>query len=60
MTIASSNSLGKFQETNIYDQKVEIIKRGAVIRAGDIVRIGRVPLIVKESSIDGKRYASLH
>jgi len=29
---------------------------GAIIRAGDIIKIGRVPIMIKESSIDAKRF----
>jgi len=59
MVIAASNNLGKFQETNIFDKTVSEIKRGAVIRSGDIIKVGRVPIMIKESSIDVKRYEIL-
>lgn len=56
MVIAASNTLGQFQELNIYDKKVNVTKRGAVIRTGDIIKIGRVPIMIKESTIDAKRF----
>lgn len=56
MVIAASNVIGKFQETNVFDKTVTVIKRGAIIRSGDIIKVGRVPIMIKESSIDGKRY----
>lgn len=59
MVIASSNNLGKFQETNVFDKTVAVTKRGAIIRSGDIIKVGRVPIMIKESSIDGKRFEAL-
>jgi len=36
-----------------------VTKRGAVIRQGDIIKFGRVPILIKESSIDAKRWKIL-
>lgn len=41
---------------NIFDKKVSVNKRGAIIRAGDIIKVGRVPIMIKESTIDSKRF----
>lgn len=40
----------------MFDKTVSVIKRGAIIRSGDIIKVGRVPIMIKESSIDAKRY----
>ena len=34
----------------------KVLKRGAVIRTGDIIKLGRVPIMIKESSIDTTRF----
>ena len=31
------------------------MKQGAIMRVGDIIRIGRVPILVKESNINTRR-----
>ena len=59
MVISAANNVGNFQETNIYDKIVKITKWGAIIRAGDIIKVGRVPIMIKESSIDSKRFTSI-
>ena len=35
------------------------INRRAVIRCGDIIKLGRVPIMIKESSIDFKKHKKL-
>jgi hypothetical protein len=59
MVVAASNSLGRFQETNVFDKSVKVTKRGTIIRSGDIIRIGRVPIMVKESTIDASRFTRI-
>jgi len=52
MTIAPSNSICRTTDRN----KNNTLKKGAVLRAGDIIKIGRVPIMVKESSVDIKKF----
>ena len=55
MVIASSNQLGQFYDSKNKQIK-KVHKKGSIIRAGDIIKFGRVPIMIKESSIDTSRY----
>ena len=49
MVVASCNQRGQF------DKDKKRLKKGAIIRAGDIIKFGRVPIMIKESTIDSAR-----
>ena len=46
------------QDPNSKSQKSKrkINQRGMIIRTGDIVKVGRVPILIKEWSVDTKRW----
>ena len=56
MVVAPNCSLGDFHELKGMNQKKKITKKGCIIRQGDIVKFGRVPIMIKESSIDQTRW----
>ena len=58
MTITVSSKLGSFKEVQGKAKK-NIEKRGAIIRTGDIIRFGRVPIMIKESSYDSKKIQNI-
>jgi len=56
MVISQCNEIGKFDELKGMNRKQKVVKRGTIVRAGDIIRFGRVPVMIKESSIDLKKW----
>lgn len=58
MVIASCNQLGRFQDSKNKEIK-RVNKKGSIIRAGDIIKFGRVPIMIKESSIDSNRHLEI-
>ena len=56
MVVAGSNQLGRFSDNKYFKNNRKVLKRGAVIRTGDIIKLGRVPIMIKESSIDTTRF----
>lgn len=56
MVVASSNVLGRFSDNKFFKNNRKVMKKGAVIRTGDIIKLGRVPIMIKESSIDTQRF----
>jgi hypothetical protein len=56
MVISPNCALGDFHELKGMNQKKKVTKKGCVIRQGDIIKFGRVPIMVKESSIDQTRW----
>jgi len=56
MVTSGSNKIGTFKELKGMNKKVKVTKTGAVIRTGDIIKFGRVPIMIKESSIDIKKW----
>ena len=54
--MASCNEVGTFKELKGMNKTVKEVKRGLVIRSGDIIKFGRVPVMIKESSLDIKKW----
>jgi hypothetical protein len=48
MVVAPTCELGFFTQGNRKKQT----RRGAIVRQGDVIKFGRVPIMIKESSID--------
>jgi|TARA_B110001450_G_C17209542_1_gene314851 hypothetical protein len=59
MVVASCNSLGNFHESKGVSSSSKVLKRGSIIRGGDIIKFGRVPIMIKESSIDANKYKAI-
>jgi len=57
--VAGCNEIGTFKELKGMNQKVKEVKRGLIIRSGDIIKFGRVPVMIKESSIDTKKWKEI-
>ena len=54
---SSNNEVGTFRAG--MNKKAKEVKRGCIIRAGDIIKFGRVPVMIKESSIDTKKWKEI-
>ena len=48
--------VGEFEERSTKGKKKKTVKHGNIVRQGDIIKFGRVPVMIKESSIDIKRW----
>ena len=59
MVVAPCNQLGKFNESKANNSSSKVLKRGSIIRGGDIIKFGRVPIMIKESSIDSNKYVAI-
>jgi hypothetical protein len=55
MVVAPTCELGKFTKGT----KKMKERKGCIIRQGDIIRFGRVPIMIKESSIDQAKWIGL-
>ena len=56
MVISNTSQIGKFSEIRRMNEKKQVKKAGAIIRQGDIIKFGRVPVMIKESSIDKQKW----
>jgi hypothetical protein len=55
MVVSPFCELGKYQA----GPKKKNPRKGAIVRQGDIIKFGRVPIMIKESSIDIARWDKL-
>ena len=55
MVVAPTCELGKFSKGS---RKMKE-RKGCIIRQGDIIKFGRVPIMIKESSLDLAKWNSL-
>lgn len=52
LVVGPTSELGQYPKRN----RTKGVRKGAIIRSGDIIKFGRVPIMIKESSIDLKKY----
>ena len=43
----------------IKSKEKEIKQHGQIVRAGDVIKFGRVPIIIKESTFDTRKYKEI-
>ena len=56
LTVTKASKLGRFSEQVGLKESRKVQKHGFIIRTGDIVRFGRVPILIKECNINEKQY----
>ena len=47
------------RKEGIDSKEKEVTERGHIVRAGDVIRFGRVPIVIKESSFDTRKYKKI-
>ena len=55
MVVAPTCELGKFSKGS----RKKMPRKGCIVRQGDIIKFGRVPIMIKESSIDLAKWDGL-
>ena len=53
MVVAPTCELGSFNQGN----RKKLTRKGLIVRQGDVIKFGRVPIMIKESSIDQSKWA---